>query len=359
MWPKDTHGGVKRGLAPPLKRLFSMKLLTVTVPCYNSQDYMENCINSLLAGGERVEIIIVDDGSRDQTGAIADAYAEKYPSIVKVVHQENGGHGEGINAGLRNATGIYFKTVDSDDTLSGDFPGFLDALEACEAQGGVDLAVTNYYYVHSDGKGDRSINYSNVLPQGRIFGWEETKTFRLHQLLTIHSCTFRTEAMRKWGQPLPKHIFYEDNLMVCQTLPYVERMYYMNADLYRYWIGRPDQSVQQSTMMKRCSHQVLVSHRCFTSFRMEQIRQPRLRRYLRHEIFMMLGIAILFTRLNKSRETDETLEEMWRICIAHDEKWAKHLRYRTPLWFICLPGKLGQSIAGFAYRVANKIVRFN
>ena len=125
----------------------NQKLLTVTVPCYNSQDYMRNCVESLLVGGERVEIIIINDGSRDDTGKIADEYAAKYPTIVKVVHQENGGHGEGINQGLANATGKYFKTVDSDDTLSADFPAFLDALEKCDAEGGIDLAVTNYYYV--------------------------------------------------------------------------------------------------------------------------------------------------------------------------------------------------------------------
>ena len=82
-----------------------MKLLTVTVPCYNSQDYMERCIDSLLPGGEDVEIIIVDDGSTDRTGEIADEYARKYPEIVRVIHQENGGHGEAVNAGLRNAQG--------------------------------------------------------------------------------------------------------------------------------------------------------------------------------------------------------------------------------------------------------------
>ena len=143
-----------------------MKLLTVTVPCYNSQDYMEKCIQSLLPGGNRVEIIIIDDGSKDDTGKIADEYARKFPDIVRVIHQENGGHGEGINQGLKHATGTYFKVVDSDDTLSSDFPGFLDALEECERQGGVDMVVTNYYYVHSDGDGDRSINYSSCRKTG-------------------------------------------------------------------------------------------------------------------------------------------------------------------------------------------------
>lgn len=92
-----------------------MKLLSFAIPCYNSKDYMEHCIESILPGGDDVEIIIVDDGSKDETAAIADRYAAEYPDIVKAVHQENGGHGEAVNTGLKNATGKYFKVVDSDD----------------------------------------------------------------------------------------------------------------------------------------------------------------------------------------------------------------------------------------------------
>lgn len=336
-----------------------MKLLTVTVPCYNSQDYMRHCIESLLPGGERVEILIIDDGSKDDTGRIADEYAEKYPTIVRVIHQENGGHGEGINQGLRHAAGTYFKVVDSDDWLSDDFPAFLDLLEQCEARGGVDLAVTNYYYVHSDGIGDRSINYSSVLPEGRVFTWADTRPFRIHQMLTIHSCTFRSENMRKWGCELPKHTFYEDNLMVYLTLPHTRRMVYMNADLYRYAIGRPDQSVQRTVMMKRYHHQILVTERCFTSCHLDDIQEPRLKRYMRHELFVMFGIAILFTRLNRTVETDAALERMWETCMAFDPKWGGYFRNRSPLRFICLPGRFGQNVSGLVYKLANKVVRFN
>ena len=335
-----------------------MKLLTVTVPCYNSQDYMEKCVDSLLTGGDRVEIIIIDDGSKDRTGAIADAYAEKYPHIVRVIHQENGGHGEGINQGLRHAKGKYFKVVDSDDVVSEDFPAFLDTLERCESQGGVDLFVTNYYYVHSDGIGDRSINYKSSLPRNRIFTWANTKPFRVYQLLTIHSCTFRTEAMRRWAQPLPKHVFYEDNLMVYQTLPHVDRMYYMDTDLYRYWIGRPDQSVQRDVMMKRCHHQILVTQRCFTTCHLDDITSKQLKRCLRHELFIMFGIGILYTRLNKTEEADAMLEDMWHECAAFDAKWARHFRKRSLLRFICMPGKFGRWFSGVVYRIANKVVRF-
>ena len=336
-----------------------MKLLTVTVPCYNSQDYVRNCIDSLLTGGERVEIIIIDDGSKDDTGIIADEYAAKYPGIIRVIHQENGGHGEGINQGLRHASGTYFKVVDSDDRVSADFPAFLDRLEECEKAGGIDLMVTNYYYVHSDGKGDRSINYSNALPEGKILRWEDTKPFLIHQLLTIHSCTFRTECMRKCGTELPKHTFYEDNLMVYRTLPYIEKLGYMNTDLYLYTIGREGQSVQQNVMSKRYSHQILVTELCFSAYHLDQVKEPLLKKYMKHELFMMFGISILFTRLNRTDKADADLNTMWENCARFDAKWAKHFRSHTPLWFVMLPGKFGREFTAVVYRIANKVVRFN
>ena len=92
-----------------------MKLLTITVPCYNSQDYLDRCMESLLVGGEDVEILIVDDGSTDRTAEMADAYAQKYSAIVKVIHKQNGGHGSAVNTGIASATGLFFKVVDSDD----------------------------------------------------------------------------------------------------------------------------------------------------------------------------------------------------------------------------------------------------
>ena len=104
------------------------KLITFAVPCYNSAAYMEHCVETLLQGGDDIEIILVDDGStRDETPAICDRYQEQYPDIVRAIHQENGGHGEGVNCGLRNARGIYYKVVDSDDWV--DVPALHQALD--------------------------------------------------------------------------------------------------------------------------------------------------------------------------------------------------------------------------------------
>ena len=336
-----------------------MKLLTITVPCYNSQDYLEKCVDSLLPGGDRVEIILIDDGSKDRTGEIADSYAARYPDIVRVIHQPNGGHGEGINQGLRSATGKYFKTVDSDDTLSEEFPVFLDVLQSLDNQGGVDLLVTNYYYVHADGKGDRSINFSNALPEGEIFTWDKTKRFRPEQLLMIHACTFRTELLKQRGVELPKHLFYEDNFYVYANLRGVREMYYLNMDLYRYWIGRADQSVQEGVMTKRYAHQLKATELCFTSFDLDEVEEKRLKKYCKHTLFLMLGISATYARLNGSDQAESDLDELWKTCRDYDAKWERHFHRLTPLSLLCIPGRFGRGVARGIYRLAHLVVRFN
>ena len=167
-----------------------MKLLTVGVPCYNSQDYMEKCVDSLLAGGERVEIVIVDAAPRT-------APARSRTPTPRYTPRSSRSSIRKTAATARASTRAcamprkYFKTVDSDDWVQ-DFSRFLDTLEEIDRQGGVDLFVTNYYYEHADGKGNRSINFSNALPEDRIFTWAETRPFRVDQILMIHACTFRT-----------------------------------------------------------------------------------------------------------------------------------------------------------------------
>ena len=162
-----------------------MKYITFTVPCYNSQDYMERCIESLLPGGEDVEIIIVDDGSKDATGEIADYYERQYPGIVKAVHKENGGHGSGVNAGLKRASGMYFKVVDSDDWLDetayakllGRIKDFYGKKETRLIGEVPDLFVCNYLYDHLDEGTSRVMHYTNVFPVEQMCDWNEIGRF--------------------------------------------------------------------------------------------------------------------------------------------------------------------------------------
>ena len=186
-----------------------MKILTIAIPSYNSMDYMRNCIESLLPGGEDVEILIVDDGSKDDTPAIADEYQEKYPGIVRAIHQENGGHGEAVNAGLRNATGFFYKVVDSDDWVDAEsYQKILAFLkEAMKEEEPLDMLLSNYVYEKVGAKHKKVIQYHSILPENRYFGWDEIGHFHASQNILMHSVIYRTELLRSFHFELPKHTF--------------------------------------------------------------------------------------------------------------------------------------------------------
>lgn len=338
------------------------KLISFLVPCYNSQDYMENCIESLLKAGDKAEILIVDDGSKDRTGEIGAEYERKYPGICKLLSQENGGHGEGINHGLRVATGKYFKVVDSDDWFDeAALHKALDALEMLETDGGVDLMICNYVYNITAKNEKHVIKYDNVFPEGEIFGWEDTKTFKPWQYLTLHSVIYRTSVVRASGVVLPKHVFYEDNMFVYYPLPLVEKMYYLNADLYQYFIGREDQSVNEDAMKKRCTHQILVSKEIFKAYDLKEVRKKskKLANYMYHEIVMVMSLASIFTRLNKTPEAEEMVDEMWAELMAHDAQLAKKVKHRSIAMWVNIPGKAGRKIGCFSYRATHVVIPFN
>ena len=212
-----------------------MKLLTIAIPCYNSQEYMDKSIRSAISGGERVEVVIVDDGSSDDTLKIAKKYESKFPSIVKVVHQENGGHGEAVNTGIRNATGLYFKVLDSDDCLGKKaLKSVLDLLdEMVLSNAKLDMLISNFMYDKQGVKRKKIMKYKSAMPVGRMFNWNEL-SFGKTQYLLMHSVIYRTDILRECKMQLPKHTFYVDNIYVFQPLPYVKNIYYLDVCLYKY-----------------------------------------------------------------------------------------------------------------------------
>lgn len=175
----------------------------------------------------------------------------------------------------------------------------------------------------------------------------------------VHACTFRTEMLRQTGLELPRHMFYEDNYMIYGNLQPVQRIFYMNTDLYHYYIGRAGQSVQEDVMKRRYTHQIKATELCFTAFHPSEIPEKRKRAYLEHEMFIMFGIAILYARLNGSDQAERDLAQMWETCRSFDSEWADHFRYRTPLCLICLPDKGGAAIVRFFYKLSHMVVRFN
>ena len=300
-----------------------MKLLSVAIPCYNSQEYMKNCIDSLLEGQDLVEIIIVDDGSKDNTAAIADEYAAKYPDIVKAVHQENGGHGEAVNTGLRNATGLYFKVVDSDDWVNKEaYLAILDKLR--EITGGpqtLDMMISNFVYEKQGAKRKKVMRYKSYMPENKIFTWKEMGRMPVGKYILMHSVIYRTGLMRDCGLELPKHTFYVDNLFVYQPLPHVQTMYYMDVNFYRYFIGREDQSVHEDVMIRRIDQQLFVNRIMIDTIAGAKNIEKNIRRYmLRYLDIIMAVSSIMLIRSG----TEENLNKKKDLLMAKNRNAASH-----------------------------------
>lgn len=339
-----------------------MKIISFTVPCYNSAAYMEHCIETLLPGGEDVEIILVDDGSSDDTAKIADDYAAKYPTIIKAVHQENGGHGEAVNTGLKNSTGVYFKVVDSDDWL--DVPGMLKIIDVLKKfyseKTEIDMMLCNYVYEHTADNTRHVINYKNVFPQNQIFGWNDIGKFRISQYILMHSVIYRRSLLVECDLKLPKHTFYVDNIFVFQPLPSVKTLYYMNIDLYRYFIGREDQSVNEKVMIKRIDQQIRVTKIMIDFYcKLGDISNQRLAKYMKNYLSMMMTISSVLLLVSETEENLQKKTALWAYLKSADDKLYSQIRY-CGLGLGCnLPGIGGRKITKTGYRIANKIYKFN
>ncbi len=340
------------------------KLLTFAVPCYNSADYMDHCVETLLTGGDEVEIILVDDGStRDDTPAKCDAWAERYPGIIRVIHQENGGHGEGVNQGLRNAAGLYYKVVDSDDWLDADaLAQVMDKLrQFSRLPAPVDLLITNFVYEHTTDNTQRVMKYKNVFPADRVLSWNEIRNFRPSQYLLMHSVIYRTRLLRDCGLELPKHTFYVDNIFVYQPLPFVKTMYYLNVDLYRYFIGREDQSVNESVMAGRIDQQVRVTKLMIAAHDVLAIKesQPKLGRYMLSYLSMMMTISSIFAVIANTPESLGMRAELWELLRQKDPALYRRCRYKVTNAATNIPGYQGRKLSVKLYRFAQKIYKFN
>ena len=338
-----------------------MKLLTVAIPCYNSQEYMRHAVETVLVGGEDVEIILVNDGLQDDTGRIADELAAENPSIVRAVHQKNGGHGAAVNTGLSYAKGVYFKVLDSDDWMDREaLLKVLDVLRGFVQDGhGVDMLLANYVYEKPSLHKHKAIRYDGVFPENQVFTWSDVKRFKTSQNILMHSVIYRTKLLRDCKLELPKHTFYVDNIFVYNPLPFVKTMYYLNVDLYRYFIGREDQSVNEKVMIGRIDQQLKVNKLMIDAYDLTKIKNKKLRAYMVKYLTMMMTISSVFLIKEGSEESLAKREELWAYLKAQNKgmyRMVNKLALSKPMQF---RGKAGRKIVVWGYSLSQKIYGFN
>ena len=342
-----------------------MKLLTITIPCYNSAAYMRKAIESLLPGGDDVEILVVNDGStKDNTLEIAREYEEKYPGIVRAIDQPNKGHGGAVNTGIQNATGLFFKVVDSDDWVKksayAKILGKLKEIVMCGEK--LDLLISNYVYEKDGEKKKKVIHFRRMFPQDEIFTWSDCHHFSKGHYILMHSAIYRTQILRDSGMVLPEHTFYVDNIYVYEPLLHVEKMCYLDVNFYRYYIGRDDQSVNEEIMISRIDQQLRVNYLMVdylvdnkSKAQKDKKRYKYMRNYL--EIITTISSILLI-----KKNTEESLQEkrkLWTYIKGRDRHLWAYLRGGLPGNAMNLPGRGGRKVSVECYKIAQKIFKFN
>lgn len=339
-----------------------MKTVSFIVPCYNSAEYMNTCIVSLLACGDDTEIIIVDDGSTDDTARIADEWHEQLPDIVRVIHKPNGGHGSAVNAGLNAAEGLYFKVVDSDDWLDegamGPIMDYMRSQKSVEEP--TDLIVANYVYekIH---EGTRKVMaHNNTYPTDREITWHEMGNFSMVQYLHMHAVIYRTQLLKDIGLTLPENCFYVDNLYVYIPLPHVKSIRYFDLDMYRYYIGREGQSVGVDKMLERIDQHLLVTRRMIDSVHLpDDAPDMKLFHYMSNHMAMMICVCAIFLRMRNTPEDDKKLADMWDYLHFHSPKLFKRVKRHPLVIGSNIPTRVGARLGIWGYNVGRKLFNFN
>ena len=314
-----------------------MKYITFTIPSYNSQDYMRHVIDNLVAVGDDIEVIIVNDGSTDDTGKIADEYEKKYPTIVKAIQKENGGHGSGVMAGLRNASGLFYKVVDSDDWVeTADVITMVDLIKKHLSENvDIDLYISNYVYEHASDNTQYVMHYRKYLPADTVFSWPEMKRIGIETVFLMHSLMYKTEKLRESGMNLPDHTFYVDDIYAYVPLPFMKNIYYRDLDFYHYFIGRADQSINYGTMCKRYEQQMRVFRIMFSSFSLQTLKSYPKHLYQYMWQFLMTIGAVTFMTIIGTKEDKEIRKKVFKDFQKElksiDKKLFNKLRFRTPL----------------------------
>lgn len=359
----SSDGASLRATPEQLERSFhdGKPLVTFVVPCYNSEEYLPRCVDSLLNTEYPCEILLINDGSSDGTSALIHQYADANPQ-VKAIDQQNANWGGVVNHGLELAQGIYFKIVDSDDYLDSEaLHQVLRTLALCiEADEAPDLLVTNYVYDRITDNSKHTIHYRKLFPAGRVFTWGEMgKKPGIDQFIMVHASWYRTDVLRESKLHLPEGVSYMDSLFVLHPMQYVDTLYYLDVDTYHYIIGREGQSVEID-VVKRCIDQQLMASRLAIEnadygelFAAEPNRALLMMGY----ISCMMAVSTIYLFKINTPEALEKNRQLWdymektdpTLFKAVSKSWAGKANRKT---------RPARAIAKFVYEFARQVFKF-
>lgn len=275
------------------------KILSIIIPTYNMEDYLRHCLDSLLIdeGLDDVEVLVINDGSKDSSLAIAQEYESKYPHTFRVIDKENGNYGSCINRGLKEATGKYIKVLDADDSFNTEtFPEYISVLKNID----VDLVLTDFLFVDESGKEVKSRKY-DYIPANTILDFEKLCSDGLDMIkIMMHAVTYRREILIKMNYKQTEGISYTDNEWIFTPMLKVRTAYHINKLLYLYLIGREGQTVETSVRYKNFKQEIKVTEDMISQLQSVPQKNPAIESVLytmlRRRIGIIYRIALVFGR---------------------------------------------------------------
>ena len=245
------------------------KILSIIIPSYNMEAYLPKCLGSLMFDNkellQKLEVIVVNDGSRDRTSEIAHHFEIQYPEVIRVIDKPNGHYGSCINAGLEAAKGMYVKTLDADDSYgSAEFEKYMQAVEKL-AYGTreVDLILNDFVEVDANDRITKVVS----LPFQRNEIFDFCKISKSGEILQHFSIAYRRDMLKEMGYRQTEGIAYTDNEWDSYPMFYVKSAAYADIMLYRYFIGRPGQSVSAGELNKNALVLDRISDRVLVEFK--------------------------------------------------------------------------------------------
>lgn len=337
------------------------KLLTLAVPAYNAATFLHHCLDTLVFAGDAVEVLVVNDGSKDDTLGVARAYQQKYPDIIVPVDQPNRNWGGVVNHALEIAQGDYFYIVDADDWLDAEKLAEVVArlAELRESQQQVDLFVVNYIYNRIDDGTRHTIQYRKLIPHDAVVTWDDLSKPKIDQYLMIHSMIYRTEVVRESGLKLPEGESYMDSLLMLKPLRHVRTLYYHDCDLYWYTIGREGQSVEPEVLKKHIDEQIHATHLAIDGFDYAGLQaiSPRLASCsLRYLSAMMTVSSIHLFQIN-TPESIAANKQLWDYLRESDPMLYRRL-HASFAGLVYRKTAFGRAVAKFGYNIGAKIFKY-
>lgn len=303
----------------------SNKLLTISIAAYRVEKYLPACIESMLVEDEdmlnRLEILVINDGSGEGINSIARRYEKKYPNVVRMIDKENGGHGSTVNKGIECASGEYFKVVDGDDLVQTE--NLLELLRYIEKQvvpsnaHSVDMIVSDYV-TFLDGTEYSSTNTNETYKKCCVDDCDYRVIYEFDKIcdkgyFCMHSLAYRTELIRQAKMKLSEHCFYVDSQYCSYFVPYIKTIAFFEKPIYRYRLGLLEQSMNLTNMQKNCSHHEKVLQTLLDNYdRLDNCSEPK-KRYLERAAARIVAsqykIYLSYDDVKKYKRITKTLDK--------------------------------------------------